>query len=432
MDLEMLKKIESLNNDEFSLFTKEQIEKIVKPYFDIKDKYLELFNRYKKPLYVFEKEIFKSRADEFRAAFETRLEDTGFFFALKCNNHQQVFRAALENGYGVDVSSGLELEMALEQGASDIVFSGPGKTIEEITLAFENSDKVTLLADSFGEIEKIDTVSKLFNKKIKIGIRLTTNPDALWRKFGIAPETLQDFWEIIKTKPHIQFCGLQFHTSWNLTPAAQVDFIKILGATLKDMPADFKDSVKFIDIGGGYWPPQGEWLRHSSTPLGKLEQFIGAENEAAKKLYYCTPGTPINVFAEQISSAIKEYIFPVLKCRICFEPGRWICNDSVQLLMSVIDKKSEDIVITDAGTNAIGWERFESDYFPVLNLSKSALRENQCHILGCLCTPHDVWGYSYWGSEISVGDVLLIPMQGAYTYSLRQNFIKGLPEFVSL
>jgi diaminopimelate decarboxylase len=100
--------------------------------------------------------------------------------------------------------------------------------------------------------------------------------------------------------------------------------------------------------------------------------------------------------------------------------------------MSVIDKKSEDIVITDAGTNAIGWERFESDYFPVINLSQPALIENQCHILGCLCTPHDVWGYSYWGSEIGRGDVLLIPMQGAYTYSLRQNFIKGLPEFVSL
>jgi len=49
-------------------------------------------------------------------------------------------------------------------------------------------------------------------------------------------------------------------------------------------------------------------------------------------------------------------------------------------------------------------------------------------VLGSLCTPHDLWGYSYWGSGIEPGDVLLIPCQGAYTYSLRQEFIKPLPE----
>ena len=102
----------------------------------------------------------------------------------------------------------------------------------------------------------------------------------------------------------------------------------------------------------------------------------------------------------------------------------------MHLLMSVVDKKAPDLVITDAGTNAIGWERFETDYFPVLNLTRPALTETPCHVLGSLCTPHDVWGYAYWGSGIEVGDVLLIPTQGAYTYSLRQHFIKPLPQVV--
>ena len=320
----------------------------------------------------------------------------------------------------------------MEQNAQAIVFSGPGKTVDEIRLAFENSDRVTILIDSFGEIGKIDAVAKEFNKKIKTGIRLTTNPKALWRKFGIAPEKLPEFWEIIRTKPNLDFHGLQFHTSWNLDPSAQVDFIRKLSPVLKNMPRDFKDSVRFIDIGGGYWPSQGEWIRHSSTPAGKIEQMLETGDRKAKELYYCIPGTPVRSFAEQIGKAVDEHIFSVLKCRICFEPGRWVCNDAVQLLMSVADKKSEDIAITDAGTNAIGWERFEDDYFPVLNLSKPELNERPCNILGCLCTPHDVWGYSYWGSEIADGDVLMIPMQGAYTYSLRQNFIKPLPEFVSI
>jgi len=100
--------------------------------------------------------------------------------------------------------------------------------------------------------------------------------------------------------------------------------------------------------------------------------------------------------------------------------------------MTVIDKKAPDLVITDAGTNAVGWERFESDYFPVLNLTRPSLKETPCNILGSLCTPHDVWGYAYWGEGIEPGDVLMIPAQGAYTYSLRQHFIKPLPQVATM
>ena len=118
--------------------------------------------------------------------------------------------------------------------------------------------------------------------------------------------------------------------------------------------------------------------------------------------------------------------------RIALEPGRWVCNDAVHLLMTVVDKKNGDIVITDAGTNAVGWERFEGDYFPVLNLTRPGPNENSCLILGSLCTPHDIWGAAYFGSGIEPGDVLMIPTQGAYTYSLRQDFIKPIPHVVAL
>jgi diaminopimelate decarboxylase len=104
----------------------------------------------------------------------------------------------------------------------------------------------------------------------------------------------------------------------------------------------------------------------------------------------------------------------------------------MQFLFTVIDKKDRDLVITDAGTNVIGWERFEVDYFPILNLSRSDLIERPCQVLGSLCTPHDVWGYSYFGRNIQPGDLLMIPCQGAYTYSLGQRFIKSLPKVVRI
>ena len=141
---------------------------------------------------------------------------------------------------------------------------------------------------------------------------------------------------------------------------------------------------------------------------------------------------PIERFAERLGPLIDRRLRTLAPCRIGFEPGRWLIHDAMHILVSVADRKAADLVVTDAGTNAVGWERYETDYFPVLNLTRPALVERPCHILGSLCTPHDVWGYAYWGEAIAPGDILLIPTQGAYPYSLRQSFIKPLPEMVVL
>jgi diaminopimelate decarboxylase len=192
------------------------------------------------------------------------------------------------------------------------------------------------------------------------------------------------------------------------------------------MPLSLRDQLKFVDIGGGYWPSQGEWLQASGTPEGRLREVLGCQ-AGPVELHHCLPATPIEEFADQLAAEIHKHLFTVVPLRICLEPGRWICNDAVHLLISVVDKKAADLVITDAGTNTIGWERFETDYFPILNLTRPSLEEKHCHILGSLCTPHDVWGYMYFGNDIEPGDILMIPTQGAYTYSLRQTFIKPLP-----
>jgi len=142
---------------------------------------------------------------------------------------------------------------------------------------------------------------------------------------------------------------------------------------------------------------------------------------------FCLESRLIDAFAQEIAASLKASLPKALNCRICLEPGRWLCHEAVHLLITVVDVKADDLVITDAGTNAVGWERFEQDYFPVINLTRPGVEEHPCAVLGSLCTPHDVWSYSYHGTTIRQGDLLLIPTQGAYTYSLRQNFIKPLP-----
>lgn len=426
----IIEKIDTILKKNTPEFQNEELKNIVKAYFDKTSHYLDLLKKYKLPIYLFEPNILSKKAIDFKNAFSNVLPNTSFYFAMKCNNHPELSRAMVKNGYGIDVSSGLELETALSVGAEDIVFSGPGKRESELLTAISNANKVRILVDSFGELEKLKKIAEAYKTKIRIGVRLTTNPNALWRKFGILPERLEEFCnETFKSK-YIKFEGLQFHTSWNMNPNAQCEFLKKIGSVLEKVSESCRKAVKFIDIGGGYWPEQGEWLHYESTDIGMVEKSLDCINSANKNIHYRIPAKPITFFAEEISKAIKEHIFSKTECRICFEPGRWVCNDSVQIFVSVIDVKEPDIAIVDAGINTIGWDRFECDYFPVLNLTRPAINERKFNILGSLCTPHDVWGYSYWGEDIKAGDVLMIPMQGAYTYSLRQNFIKPLPDFV--
>jgi diaminopimelate decarboxylase len=342
-----------------------------------------------------------------------KFNDCRFYFAVKSNNHPVVAKTVLESDFGLDVSSGKELKMSLDLGAEDILFTGPGKTSNELILAVENSEKVTILIDSFHELHALEKIAASKKALIKAGVRLSTNTTGLWRKFGIALDDLPEFFKQAENCPHINIQGLQFHTSWNLSPKAQTDFISLLGKELATYPAFILKKIQFVDIGGGYWPLPGEWLHGESVP-------------------YYHPATSIETFAEQLSQAIYRHLDFLLPCRIYFEPGRWICNDSMHLMMSVVDKKAPDLVITDSGINAIGWERFEKDYFPILNLTRPSLTEKPCNICGSLCTPHDLFGFSYFGEDICIGDVLLIPCQGAYTYSLKQDFIKPTPKVVTI
>ena len=231
--------------------------------------------------------------------------------------------------------------------------------------------------------------------------------------------------------PFVRLEGLQFHSSWNLGPEPQAAFIEELSGTLRGLPAPLLRGISFIDIGGGYWPPQGEWLRPGGTPAGRLRNILSGEEPGPRERYILA-SAPLEEFAASISRALEASLPGEVDCDIYLEPGRWLCHGNMHLLMSVVDVKAPDIVITDAGTNAVGWERFEHDWFPVVNLSRPSPEEHDMLVLGSLCTPHDVWGWSYHGEDIRPGDLLMIPFQGAYTFSLRQEFIKPLPSTVPL
>ena len=383
------------------------------------------------PLYAVDEARLRTQAKRFRAAFEARIDKVGIFFALKSNNMPQITRIMVDEGLGADVSSGFELDQACWAGAEEILFSGPGKTDKELTAAISEADRVTVLMDSFGELCRLDRLTRHRGRKIRAGVRLDTDPGGVWRKFGIPLSSLETFFQEALKAPFVDLAGLQFHTSWNLSPSAQTTFIAQLGHVIGNLPGNIRKSIRFLDVGGGFWPEEGEWLRASGTSLGQFMKTLFPRSPDVSSRF-CLESRPIDHFADEIALALNAALPDSMDCRIFFEPGRWLSHEGLHLILTVVDVKAEDLAITDAGTNAVGWERFEHDYFPVINLTHPCTQEHSCSVLGSLCTPHDVWGYSYYGSELQPGDVLLIPNQGAYTYSLKQNFIKPLPQVAML
>ncbi|MFH1699462.1 MAG: alanine racemase [Candidatus Zixiibacteriota bacterium] len=404
-----------------------ELKIFVQSFLDRRDDFLLLAEKEGCPLYAIDRDGLIDKSKRFRNAFAEAFPAIRVYYALKSNNHPLIASTLVKEGLGLDVSSGLELKLALECDSRDIIFSGPGKQPDELRLAIENSNRVTVLLDSFRDLAKLESTASQSETRMRAGVRLTTDETSIWKKFGIPLNRLKQFFEEARECKWVDLCGLQFHISWNLSPKSQVIFIADLGTELRRLDKKFREKIKFIDIGGGFWPEEGEWLQPAATPRGILQKAL-SDNTINGLEHYKYSASSIGDFAEQISASLGNNLPEDINCTICFEPGRWLCNNAMHILVKVVDVKSHDIVITDGGTNAVGWERFESDYFPVINLTRPGLKEHECLIAGSLCTPHDLWGYSYFGDKIDEGDILLIPNQGAYTYSLKQEFIKPPPK----
>jgi diaminopimelate decarboxylase len=104
----------------------------------------------------------------------------------------------------------------------------------------------------------------------------------------------------------------------------------------------------------------------------------------------------------------------------------------MHIVLSVVDIKDETNVILGGGVNMVGWQRFEYEYFPLINISSPSKKEIKCNMWGHLCTTWDIWGYFCYSGKFKKGDIIVVPNQGALTYSLAQNFIYSIPQVYKL
>lgn len=395
--------------------------------------YLDAARRFGTPQYLFEEPRLAAQIQRFNAAFARPGLVAHAHYAFKANPSLCLVQAVERAGLAADASSGLELELALRCNFERIVLSGPAKTDEELELALAHADGVTVHLDSFAELERLGALAARRQTPIRAGVRLNTQGHGLWTKFGIPFTALPEFAALAARQSHIHLEGVQFHLSWNRHANGYLRTLTALGPVLAQCapPAGWK----FADIGGGYYPEDDEAAYPWLTRRGRLLALLGlAPTEGPPPAwdlgYLLHPVQPIESMARQIMEAFQAHLPAGLE--MWLEPGRYLANPAVQLLLRVIDVKTPELAITDGGTNLLGWERLEGEHVPLINLSHPSLVQKPCRVYGSLCTPHDLWGFALYGEHLTPGDILLLPAQGAYVQTLAQRFIKPLCQTVAL
>ena len=321
-------------------------------------------------------------------------------FAIKSNTNISLIREIKKLGLGADVVSMGELIIAIKAGINPkkIVFSGVGKTSDEISYAIDK--KILLInAESKSEIIEIERIARLKKKKGEIGIRLNPNTDAKTlsqistgkkeNKFGVSDKTFFELVKYCKNSNNLDLKCLSVHIGSQILDYKPYEkMLKVIDNVIKKI--DYK--FKFIDLGGG---------------MG-----ISYKDDN-KKLNY-----------KKYSLAIKKFLNSH-NTKIIFEPGRSIVGNTGILISKVIYiKKGEkkNFVILDAAMNDLMRPALYNAIHKILPSTKSKRSKKIYEFVGPICETTDKFATLRNFQELNEKDLIAMKDVGAYGMSLSSNY----------
>ncbi len=324
-------------------------------------------------------------------------------FAVKANFNKKILKIVSKLNLGADVVSMGELKESLASGISKkkIVFSGIGKTDEEINFALKKNIK-QINVESEEELKEIEIQTKNLKKTINVCLRVNPNVDAKTHekistgrsedKFGIDESNITKILTKYKNKKFINISGLSIHIGsqiCTLNPF-QKAFKKIRNLVLALRKKGI--FLETLDLGGG----------------------VGIIYDLKKdKIFNITD------YAE-----IIEKYFSDLNLEIILEPGRFLVGSSGILVSKVIRIKKgnkKNFLIIDAGMNNLlrpSLYNANHEIFPVKIYGKKKKYE----VVGPICETSDVFRKDYSLSEVKKNDIVVICSVGAYGSSMMSNY----------
>ena len=351
------------------------------------------------PFYLYSENQIKENYIKFSNTF--RKTNPLICFAVKSNSNLSILRSLGKLGAGMDVVSGGELLKALKAGikANKIVFSGVGKTEEELKIAI-NKKILLINCESESEAKIINKIAKKLNKKVSIGFRLNPNIDAKTHKkistgkadnkFGISIKNFSVFFKEIEKLENINLEALSVHIgSQILTDVPYKKVLSILSKLIKNL--DLK--LKFVDLGGGF-----------GINYSKKDKLINLKK-----------------YSNLVHSFSKK-----LNCKIIFEPGRSIVGNSgilVSKIQYIKEGSNKKFIILDTGMNDFMRPALydaKHNIIPVKKINKKM--RGIMEFVGPICESTCKFGKYKNYQKVSENDFVAITNVGAYGSSLSSNY----------
>jgi diaminopimelate decarboxylase len=360
---------------------------------------LDIAKKNKTPFYLYSSKQIEENYVNFAKVF--RNVNPLICFAAKANTNLTLMRMLGKLGSGADVVSGGELLKALKAGIkpNKIVFSGVGKTEDELKLAIKN--KILLInVESESEAILINKIGKKINKIISIGFRINPNVDAKTHKkistgksenkFGVSIKSFSSFYKNIKQFKHLKINAISVHIgSQILSDTPYKKTLDVLSRVVRDLNI----KLKYVDLGGGF-----------GIKYNKKDKQVNLSN-----------------YAKLVQNFKNK-----LNCNIIFEPGRSLVGNT-GILVSKIQyiKKglNKNFIIIDAGMNDFMRTALydaSHDIVPIVKANK--MNPEPIEFVGPICeTTCKFVKYKKY-QKIKEGDFVAITNVGAYGSSLSSNY----------
>jgi diaminopimelate decarboxylase len=371
--------------------------------------------RYGTPVYVYSADQIIYRLAAFAKAFRSATHLV--CYSVKANSSLAILREIDRRGGGFDIVSGGELERVLTLGgeaARRVVFSGVGKTADEMDLALR-SNILIFNVESESEMELLAARAARLRMRARMALRV--NPDVFAEthpyistglrehKFGIDIRKARAVYRAAAKSKHLDPCGVSVHIGSQIRSAepfgAAISRVVDLVLQLRRDGA----SIHYVDAGGG---------------LG-IDYHAKAEDLAAT-----SEGSGLEM---QVDGYAKALLEPLQRLgdgvTLLLEPGRFLVARAGLLLARILYVKrngKKTFVITDAGMNDLIRPALYQAHHEIVPVMPRAGRKRVVDVVGPVCETGDFFARDRRLPELRPGDLVAILDAGAYGSSLSSNY----------
>ncbi len=360
---------------------------------------LDIVTKLQTPFYIYSENVIKNNFNMYHESFGNT-EHT-ICYSVKANSNLSILSLLAGLGSGFDIVSAGELSRVIKAGGDPqkTVFSGVGKTQEEIRYALD-TNILCFNVESEDELHTINEIAIDMNTKANISVRVNpaisvdTHPYITTgmkdNKFGIEQSQILPMYKKASKLAGINIIGIDFH----------------IGSQIMDINPYIESLNKILEI-IDQLDSQGIMLRHIDIGGGL---GISYQNESTVSK---------DTFVTEIINAIGERNLSII-----VEPGRSIVGESGLLVSQVTNIKKtpfKNFAVVDAGMNDLLRPPLYEAYHSIREVFLKSMEKSLYDVVGPICETADFLGKSR-NLSIEKGDFLVVENVGAYGYSLSSNY----------